>query len=172
LKHDYKGKSPNIHDDAWVHPDATIIGDVTLKRGANVWPGVVMRGDQGSIVIGEFSNVQDGAVAHATGGFSTVTIGDRVTVGHKAILHGCKVEDECLIGMGSILLDNCVIGAGSIVGAGALVPVGRVIPPNSLVLGNPGRVVKQVTEKHKAAVKTGCETYLRLMAEYKAEGVE
>jgi len=172
LKYDYKGISPTIDEGAWVHPDATIIGDVTLSQGVNVWPGVVMRGDQGAIVIGKKSNIQDGAVAHATGGFSVVTVGERVTVGHKAILHGCTVEDDCLIGMGSILLDNCVIGSGSIVGAGALVPVGRVIPPNSLVLGNPGKVVKQVTEKHKEFVRIGCETYQRLMSEYIEDGVE
>ena len=171
MKHDYKGMSPAIDENAWVHPAAVVIGDVTLKAGANIWPGVVLRGDQGAIVIGEKTNVQDGAVAHATGDVSVVTIGDRVTVGHRAILHGCVVEDDCLVGMGSILLDNCHIGSGSIVGAGAVVTVGKVIPPNSLVLGNPARVVKEITPAHRKAIETGIETYQTLMAEYIEEGV-
>jgi carbonic anhydrase/acetyltransferase-like protein (isoleucine patch superfamily) len=165
----YGSLAPRLHPTAFVHASAQLLGDVTLAEETSVWPGVVLRGDQGAIVIGAQTNLQDLTVAHATGGLSTVTIGARVTVGHRVILHGCTVEDDCLIGMGSILLDNCVIGAGSIVGAGAVVPVGMRVPPGSLVLGMPARVVRPTGEKDRVQIATGCRAYLELAAKYRAQ---
>ncbi len=139
--------SPHIHRNAWVHSDATVIGDVSLASGVTVWPRAVLRGDMGRIEIAEDTNIQDGAIAHDTAGLSVTRIGPRVTVGHGAILHGCIAEGDSILGMGCILLDNCVIGEHCIIGAGALVPMGKVIPPRSMVLGSPGRVVRQLTDK-------------------------
>jgi carbonic anhydrase/acetyltransferase-like protein (isoleucine patch superfamily) len=131
---------------------------------------VVLRGDQGSIVVGEGSNLQDGTIAHATGGLSTTHVGARCTIGHRVLLHGCRVEDDCLIGMGAILLDNCVIGAGSIVGAGALVPKGKVIPPRSLVLGIPGKVIRAVTDAEFVEhIQHGYLEYQRLAEVYRSQ---
>lgn len=152
---------------AWVHPTVSILGDVRLARGVSVWPGVVLRGDQGAIVVGEDTNLQDLTCAHATGGFSTVTIGARVTVGHRVILHGCTVEDDCLIGMGSILLDNCHIERGCIIGAGAVVPVGMRIPAGSLVLGMPAKVVRPLREKDYEQIRGGYVAYLELAERYR-----
>ncbi|MEC7986664.1 MAG: gamma carbonic anhydrase family protein, partial [Myxococcota bacterium] len=128
----FKEHSPQVHPLAYVDPTSVVIGDVFLAQEVSIWPLVVLRGDQGAIYIDAQSNIQDGSVAHATGGVSTVHVGKRVTVGHKVLLHGCRVEDDCLIGMGAILLDKCVIGSGSIVGAGSLVTSGMVIPAGSL----------------------------------------
>lgn len=162
----YRGYFPNVHPTAWVHATAVVLGDVTLAAGANIWPTVVLRGDQGAIVIGEHSNIQDGSVAHATGGLSKTTIGARVTVGHRAILHGCTVEDDCLIGMGSIVLDNAHIEPWCIIGAGAIVPAGVRIPSGSLVLGMPGRVVRQLSEEDRERIRIGCRVYSELSATY------
>lgn len=164
----YKDITPQIDETAFVHDHAVVIGDVTVGARASIWPGVVLRGDQGSIRIGDETSIQDGSIGHATGGLSTTTIGARCTVGHKALLHGCTVEDDCLIGMGAILMDNCVIGAQSIIAAGALVPVGREIPPRSLVVGVPGKVVRQLTDEDVVQyIHHGTKEYLRLCAEYR-----
>lgn len=162
----YRQMHPKVDPKAWVHPDATVIGEVELAAGSSVWPRVVLRGDQGRIVIGEDSNVQDGAIAHDTGGLSETLIGPRTTVGHGAILHGCRVEGNSIIGMGSILLDNCVIGENCIIGAGSLIPPGKVIPPNSLVMGSPGKVVRSIEEKDLAWILHSWQIYKDLAAEY------
>ena len=163
----YKGHIPVIDEEVWVDPDAVIIGEVRLRRRSNIWPGVVLRGDQGGIDIGEETSIQDGTIAHATLGRSVTRVGDRCTVGHRVILHGCTVEDDCLIGMGAVLLDGCVVGEGSIIGAGAVVPPDKVIPPGSMVVGVPGRVVRSVTdEEHEGYIRHGRAEYLRLAAEY------
>ncbi len=159
---------PRIDPSAFVHPGAHVLGDVTMAARASLWPTAVLRGDQGAVYIGEETNIQDGAIAHATGGLSEVRIGARVTVGHRAILHGCIVDDDCLVGMGSILLDNCHVARHCIVGAGALVPGGIRIPEGSLVLGSPARVVRQLTEKDFQRIAIGCQTYVRLAAEYRS----
>ncbi len=158
------GFAPVVPDSAWVHPSAVVIGHVILGERVSVWPGVVLRGDQGAIHIGDETNLQDGTIAHATGGISTVTIGARCTVGHRVILHGCIVGDDCLVGMGSIVLDNAQIGAGSIVGAGALVPVGAQIPSGVLVLGMPAKFVRAVTDTDRERIRTGHLAYLALLA--------
>jgi carbonic anhydrase/acetyltransferase-like protein (isoleucine patch superfamily) len=167
----YLGDEPQIADTAWVHDSAVIIGDVTLEAEVSIWPLCVLRGDQGAISIGAQSNIQDGSVIHATGGVSTTRIGERVVVGHRVILHGCVVEDDVLVGMGAILLDNCHIGAESIIAAGAVVPMGKVIPPRSLVAGVPGRIVRSVTDEDvKKWIHHGTKTYLRLAREHQESG--
>ena len=163
----FKGTEPQIDAEAWVHEHAVVIGDVVVKARATVWPGCVLRGDQGSIVIGEETSIQDGTVAHCTGGLSTTVIGARCTVGHRVILHGCVVQDDCMIGMGAILLDNCEIGTGSIIGAGAVVPVGKKIPPRSKVMGVPGRIVGEVSDwEYEMMIGGGHHEYQKLLAAY------
>ena len=171
MEETYKGVSPQIDPAAWVHDSAVLIGDVRIEAKANVWPGCVLRGDQGSITIGAETSVQDGTIAHCTGGMSTTVIGARCTVGHRVVLHGCIVEDECLIGMGAILLDNCEIGTGSIIGAGALVPVGKKIPPRSKVMGIPGKIVGGVSDwEFEIMVGGGHHEYQKLLTSYTEEG--
>ena len=169
--HGWKDKTPNIHPTAFVHPDATVIGDVTLAAGVNIWPGAVLRGDQGAITIGEDTNIQDGCVLHATGGVSTVRVGARCTVGHRAVLHGCDVGDDVLVGMGSVLLDNCVLRGHTIVGAGSLVTVGKVFEPGWLIVGSPAKAVRKLNDKDVDFVDHGHHTYRRLADEYAAAGL-
>lgn len=132
-----------IHPSAWVAPTATVVGDVTLEEESSVWYGAVLRGDINRIVIGPRSNIQDNAVVHLDMAYTTF-LGELVTVGHGAIVHGCRIDDEVLIGMGATILDGAEVGARSIIGANALVTLGMKIPPGSLVLGSPGRVLKQL----------------------------
>ena len=138
------GKMPQDEGAAFIAPNATVQGDVVLKRGPTIWYGAGRRGDDGTLTIGENSNVQDNAVLHCDVGGS-VTLGKNVTVGHSALVHGCTVGDGSLIGMHATLLNHCVIGQNCIIGAGALVPEGMVIPDNSVAVGVPAKVIKQVT---------------------------
>jgi gamma-carbonic anhydrase len=132
-------KGPTIHPSAWIVPGATVIGDVALGEESSVWYGAVLRGDINRIIVGPRSNIQDNAVIHLDTGYPT-TIGELVTVGHSAIVHACKIDDEVLVGMGAIILDNVEVGARSIIGANALVTLGTKIPPGSLVLGSPAKI--------------------------------
>jgi carbonic anhydrase/acetyltransferase-like protein (isoleucine patch superfamily) len=150
---------PTIHPTAFIAPNASIMGDVTIGAEASVWYGAVLRGDMAPIVIGSQTNLQDGTMVHVDEEVPC-RIGSRVGVGHRVILHGCTVEDECLIGMGSILLNNVVIGTGSVVGAGALLPEGMQVPPRSLVLGVPGRVVRQVDDRLAAMITGTWQHYI------------
>ncbi len=134
---------PRIHPTAFIAPTAAVMGDVELGEASSIWYGAVLRGDMAPIRIGAHTNLQDGTIVHVDEGVPC-TIGARVGVGHRAILHGCTVEEECLIGMGSILLNGAVVGSGSVIAAGALVPEGMRVPPGSLVMGMPGRVVRRV----------------------------
>ena len=136
-------KRPFVDPTAWVAPGALLMGDVTLGRESSVWYTAVIRGDMAPIVIGERSNLQDGTIVHVDQGVPC-SVGNRVGVGHRAILHGCTIEDDCLIGMGSILLNGAVVGRGSVVAAGAVIKEGFLVPPGSLVVGMPARVVRQV----------------------------
>lgn len=142
----------NIHATAFIAPGAVVLGDVTLGPHASVWYTAVLRGDMAPIAVGEASNVQDGTVIHVDQGFPAV-IGARVGIGHRAVVHGCTVEDDCLIGMGSILLNGVVVGRGSVIAAGAVVPEGVRIPPGSLVMGVPARVVRPVDEGLRARIE-------------------
>jgi carbonic anhydrase/acetyltransferase-like protein (isoleucine patch superfamily) len=152
---------PSIDPTAFVHPNAFVYGDVVLGPRVSVWPTAVIRGDTGAIAIGDESNVQDGSVIHVDHGVPT-TIGRRVGIGHRAIVHGAVVGDDCLIGMGAILLNGVRIGSGSIVGAGAVCPEGMEVPPNSLVLGVPGRVVRQTTAAERDRIARTVQSYLDL----------
>lgn len=132
-----------IHPSAFIAPTASVMGDVTLGEDASVWYSAVVRGDMAPIVIGAQSNIQDGTIVHVDDGVPC-TVGRRVGVGHRVILHGCTVGDDCLIAMGSVLLNRVIIGTGSVIAAGAVVPEGMQVPPRSLVMGVPGRIVRQV----------------------------
>ena len=129
----------------WIAPGATVVGRVILKKNASIWFGSVLRGDNDPIVIGENSNIQDGSVLHTDTG-SPLTIGDNVTVGHKVMLHGCTIGDNSLIGIGSVILNGAVIGKNCLIGANALITEGKVIPDNSVVMGAPGKVVRELDE--------------------------
>lgn len=152
--------TPRIHPSAFVHATAVILGDVTLGEYVSVWPTAVLRGDSESIAVGAGSNVQDGTVIHADPGLPA-TIGERVAIGHRAIVHGATIASDCLIGMGAVLLNGVCVSSGSIVGAGAVCPEGMQIPLNSLVLGVPGRVVRQTTGEER-------ERIARTVASYRA----
>ena len=144
--HAFADRVPVFAPDAYVHPDATIIGDVVLEDAANVWPGAVLRGDVERILLGARASFQDNSVAHADPGFP-VTIGRECIVGHGVIVHGATIGARCLIGMGSTLLNGCEIGDDSIVGANSLVTQGKKFPPRSLIMGSPARVVREVTDE-------------------------
>ncbi len=151
----------SIDPTAFVHPRAFVCGDVTLAPRVSVWPTAVLRGDTASITIGADSNVQDGTIVHVDAGVPT-SVGARVGIGHRAIIHGATIEDDCLIGMGAILLNNVRVGTGSIVGAGAVCREGMVIPPNSLVLGVPGRIVRETTDAERERIRHTVQSYLEL----------
>jgi carbonic anhydrase/acetyltransferase-like protein (isoleucine patch superfamily) len=153
--------APSIDPTAFVHPDAFVAGDVTISARVSVWPTAVIRGDSGRIIIGEESNVQDGTVIHVDQGVPT-TIGRRVAIGHRAIVHGSTIEDDCLIGMGAILLNGVQVSSGSIIGAGAVCREGMRVPPNSLVLGVPGRVVRETTDAERERIARTVQSYLEL----------
>lgn len=156
----YRDHNPEVHPTAFVHRAAHVIGAVTLCEDVSIWPTAVLRGDVGPIHIGARSNIQDGCICHDTTDLSQVWVGEEVTVGHRAILHGCRIEDRCLIGMGAIVLDNAVVGEGSMVAAGSVVVAGTVVPPGSIVMGTPARVVGQVRDKHRAMIDLGWKTYV------------
>jgi carbonic anhydrase/acetyltransferase-like protein (isoleucine patch superfamily) len=152
---------PTIDPTAFVHAEAFVFGDVTLGARVSVWPTAVIRGDTGRIVIGDESNVQDGTIVHVDHGVPT-SVGRRVAIGHRAIVHGATLDDDCLIGMGAILLNGVQVGSGSIIGAGAVCREGMRIPPNSLVLGVPGRVVRETTEAERERITRTVQSYLEL----------
>ncbi|WP_037604544.1 gamma carbonic anhydrase family protein [Streptacidiphilus rugosus] len=163
------GRTPDVSDEAFVAVNATVLGAVTLAPGASVWYGAVLRGDCETITFGADSNVQDNCSAHADFGFP-VTVGERVSVGHNAVLHGCTVEDDCLIGMGATVLNGAVIGAGSLVAAGALVTQGTQVPPGSLVAGVPAKVRRPLTDEEHAHIKLNAEWYVALAAQHREVG--
>ena len=156
----------SIDSSAYIHPLAAVMGDVTLGSRVSVWPTAVIRADSAPIRIGADTNVQDGAVLHVDRGFPMV-IGARVSIGHRAVLHGATVEDDCLIAMGAILLNGVVVGAGSLVGAGAVCREGMRIPPRSVVLGVPARVARDATSEITDRIRGTMESYLMLQAEYR-----
>ncbi len=169
MLHAFNGIVPTIDRTTFLAPSADVIGDVVLGARSSVWFNATIRGDVNWIRIGEETNVQDNAVVHVTGGSGPTTIGDRVTIGHSAIVHGCTVEDRVLIGMGAIILDQAVIGTGSIVGAGALVTGRTVVPAGSLVLGSPARVVRPLTDEERASIDVFADKYLRNCEAYRGE---
>jgi carbonic anhydrase/acetyltransferase-like protein (isoleucine patch superfamily) len=157
----------NIHPSAFIAPGAVVLGDVTLGPRASVWYQAVLRGDTAAIAVGEASNVQDGTIIHVDEGVPA-TIGARVGIGHRAILHGCTVEDDCLIGMGSVLLNGVHIGVGSVVAAGAVVPEGLAVPPGSVLVGVPARVTRAVDDALRARIRSTWQHYLAAAERHRA----
>ncbi|MEV7795216.1 gamma carbonic anhydrase family protein [Streptomyces sp. NPDC087512] len=155
------GKEPAVDAETFVAPTASVVGDVTLRAGASVWYGAVLRGDVERITVGAGSNVQDNCTLHADPGFP-VTVGERVSIGHNAVVHGATVEDDCLIGMGATVLNGAVIGAGSLVAAQALVPQGMRVPPGSLVAGVPAKVRRELTEEERQGITLNGTMYTEL----------
>jgi carbonic anhydrase/acetyltransferase-like protein (isoleucine patch superfamily) len=153
--------APRVHETAWIAPGAVLAGDVEIGEQASVFYTAVVRADLGPIRLGARSNVQDGCVLHTDPGLELI-IGSGVSVGHRAVLHGCRIEDDVLIGMGAIVMNGAVIGTGSIVAAGALVPEGVVVPPRSMVVGAPGRVRRETTEHERALIALGAGSYVDL----------
>ena len=154
--------------DYWVAPDATLIGKVRLMKGASVWFGATLRGDNDWIVIGENSNIQDGAVLHTDPGLPLV-IGAQVTVGHRVVIHGATIGDRALIGMGAVVLNRSKIGASSVVGAHALIPEGKSYPEKSLIVGVPGRVTRTLTDDEAAMLPRSAESYLANWKRFRAD---
>lgn len=163
------GITPRLGRDVFVAPNASVIGDVVIGDESSIWFGTVVRGDAFPIRIGARTNVQDNAVVHITGGKAATTIGDDVTVGHLALVHGCTVGNRCLIGMGSIVLDGAVIEDECLIAAGALVPPGMRVPARSLVMGRPGKVVRALTESDLAHIRDAAAVYVAHAREYVAE---
>jgi carbonic anhydrase/acetyltransferase-like protein (isoleucine patch superfamily) len=159
------GKTPKIPASAYVDASAVVLGDVVLGEDASVWPCAVIRGDTNSIRIGARTNVQDGSVFHGDFPDYPLTLGDEVTVGHGAILHGCTIESRCLIGMGSTILNGAKIGTGSIIAAGTLVTEHAQIPPGSMVMGHPGKVRRAVTPEEQAKIGRSAAHYVELQRE-------
>jgi carbonic anhydrase/acetyltransferase-like protein (isoleucine patch superfamily) len=149
----------------FVAPSATVIGDVTLTANVSIWFGAVVRADKDRIVIGENSNIQDNSVVHTSTGHPVI-IGSNVSVGHGAILHGCTLSDRVLVGMGAIVLNGAVVGADSVIGAGAVVTEGMTVPPCSVVVGVPGKVIKQASDAQKQHIVTNARSYVELASEY------
>ena len=162
----YQGKTPVIHEDAFIAETAVLIGDVTVKAGASIWYGAVLRGDEGAIVVEENANVQDNATVHTAMHLPCV-IGKNVTVGHNAIVHGCTVGENSMVGMGSVILNGAQVGADCLIGAGALVKEGAQIPDGSLVVGVPAKVLRELTEEQKQHIRENGEMYAALAEEYK-----
>ena len=163
----FAGRSPDIHADAFVAPNATLIGGVTLGEGSSVFYGAVLRADRDSITLGAGSNLQDNVTVHCDPG-APVVVGTGVSVGHAAVLHGCVIEDDCLIGMSATVLNRAVIGRESLVAAGSVVLEDTVIPPRSLVAGVPAKVRRQLTDEEVEGLRRNAATYLTLAAEHRA----
>lgn len=152
--------APEVHESAWLAPGSIIVGKVTIGADSSVWYNAVVRGDSDAIHIGERTNLQDGVVVHTFVGQAT-TIGDDVSMGHNAVVHGATVENGCLIGMSATVLNEAVVGEGSLVAAGAVVPQGMIIPPHSLVAGVPARVVRELRDSDREAVRLNSAAYLQ-----------
>ncbi len=156
---------PKIHPTVFIAQTATVIGDVTIGKDSSVWFSAVLRGDAAPITVGEGTSVQDGAVLHVDDEIPC-SVGNRVTIGHGAIIHGAVVEDDCLIGIGSIILNKAYIGSFSLIAAGALVPEGMEVPPRSVVMGVPGKIVRQVSEADIERIRNGAQNYIERARNY------
>lgn len=167
----FAGDTPAIHDSAFVAPTASIIGKATLGENASAFYGVSVRADTAAITVGDGSNLQDNVVLHADPGFPC-TVGNRVSVGHNAVVHGCTVEDDCLIGMSATVMNGAVIGAGSLVAAGAVVLEGTVVPPRSLVAGVPAKVRRELSDDEFEGVRRNAAHYIELAAAHREMHVE
>lgn len=163
----YDGVVPSVAADAFVADGVTLVGAVTLDAESSVWFGAVIRADGAPIRIGAGSNVQDGCVVHSDPSYPVV-VGDRVTIGHRAVVHGCTIGNDTLIGMGAVVLNGAVVGCGTLVAAGTVVLEGTVVPPGSLVAGVPGRVKRPCTEAERGRMRSGAESYVTRARAYRA----
>ncbi|WP_327096739.1 gamma carbonic anhydrase family protein [Nocardia vinacea] len=166
MRIEVSGHTPEIDETAWIAPNATVIGRVQLAADVSIWYSAVLRGDLEAISVGARTNIQDGCVLHADPGFP-LTVGTGVSVGHNAILHGCTVGDDVLVGMGATVLNGAVIGAGSLIAANALIPEGAQIPPGSLVAGVPGKVRRELSEAERDGIRLNSAVYLHNMANHR-----
>lgn len=164
----FAGKTPQIAAPHFIAPDAWVIGDVTIAGLVSIFFHAVLRGDIEPITVGEGSNIQEHAMLHTSRGLGPCTVGKNVTIGHRAIIHGCTIEDNCIIGMGSVILDGAVIGKNSIVGAQALVPMNMIVPEGSLVLGVPAKIVKNVSAEQIRTIAQSAFSYQKLGEQYRA----
>ena len=160
--------TPIVHPQSWIAPNAAVIGQVHLEKNVSIWWNCTLRGDTDLLSVGENTNIQDGSVLHTDPGLRLI-IGRDVTIGHRVILHGCTVGDGCLIGMGATLLNRSVIGKHCLIGANALIPEGKVIPDRSLVVGAPGRIVRQLTDEELARIARGNQHYVDNWQRYARE---
>jgi carbonic anhydrase/acetyltransferase-like protein (isoleucine patch superfamily) len=166
----YGGKAPRVDAGAFVAESAIAIGDVEIGPGSSVWFGAIVRGDVNFVRIGARTNIQDQTVVHVSSGTHPTVIGDDVTVGHRAVLHGCTIHDRCLVGIGAIVMDGAVVGPDAMVAAGALVPPGAVVPPGTLAMGSPARPKRELTPEEKAFLPRSAANYARYAAQYRQEG--
>ncbi|MBU1235291.1 MAG: gamma carbonic anhydrase family protein [Gammaproteobacteria bacterium] len=164
-------KHPQIADSVWIAPNATVIGDVRLGHNVSIWWNAVLRGDNDPISIGENTNIQDGSVLHTDIGVPLV-IAANVTVGHMVMLHGCAIGEGSLIGIGAIVLNNAVVGRECLIGAGSLIPEGKVIPERSLVMGSPGRIIRQLTDEDIVRMRASAEHYVEHLQHYSSQLVQ
>jgi carbonic anhydrase/acetyltransferase-like protein (isoleucine patch superfamily) len=164
----HRGRLPRVHPTAYIDDSAQVIGDVEIGEESSVWMAVVIRGDVHRIRIGRRSNIQDGTIVHVMKDTHETRVGDNVTIGHAAVIHGCAIDDLCLIGMGSILLNGARIGSGSIVAAGTLVVEGMQVPARSLVMGSPGKVKRPLTDEEVASIQTYADRYVQYRLDYMA----
>lgn len=162
----FKGKEPNLDEELYIAETAVIVGDVTLKKNANIWFGAVLRGDEAPIIIGENTNIQENCVVHVDYG-NNVVIGDGCTIGHGAIIHGCSIKNNVLVGMGAIILNGAKIGNDTIVGAGSLISQNKEFEDGVLILGNPAKVVRKLTKEEIENNKKSCLNYIELSKEFK-----
>ncbi len=162
----HRGRMPRVHPTAYIDDSAQVIGDVEIGEESSVWMAVVIRGDVNRIRIGRRTNVQDGTIVHVMKDTHETIIGDDVTVGHAAVIHGCTIDDRCLIGMGTILLDGAHIGTGSIVAAGTLIVEGMNVPPRALVMGSPGKVKRTLTDAEVAEIQMYADRYVAYRRDY------
>jgi len=162
----HRGRVPRVHPTAYIDDSAQVIGDVEIGEESSVWMAAVIRGDVNRIRIGRRTNVQDGTVVHVMKDTHETVIGNDVTIGHAAVVHGCTIEDRCLVGMGAILLNGARIGGGSIVAAGSLIVEGMIVPPRSLVMGSPARVKRSLSDAEVAEIQMYADRYVQYRLDY------
>jgi len=155
-----------IKNNVLIHNSSIIIGKVSINKFSSIWPSAILRGDSGTINIGSYTSIQDGTICHMTKNISNIYIGNYVTIGHKSILHGCTINNNCIIGMGSILLDNCVIGENSIIAAGSIITTNTIIPMNSFVLGIPGKIIRFINTNELSNIQSNWLIYKKYVKEY------
>lgn len=166
LLHSFNNRLPKVSENVFMAEGSHIIGDVTLGKSCSIWFGAVLRGDDNYIIVGEGSNIQDNCVVHVTRDTNPTIIGNNVTIGHSAIIHGAEIGDNCLIGMGAIVMDGCRIGNNTIIAAGSLIPGGKEIPSGVLCMGSPAKVIREITEEERIKIKSSAEHYMKVVEGY------